>query len=70
METPDTSHILFGSAFPFSRHKNPAQDVRDTISGFEAFDGWDASARRDIEFNNAAKLFPRLAKIVDRVKTD
>jgi predicted TIM-barrel fold metal-dependent hydrolase len=69
MATTDTSHILFGSDFPFSRHKNPAQDVRDTISGFEAFDGWSASARRDIEFNNAAKLFPRLAETIDRAKT-
>ena len=32
------------------------------IAGFDAFDGWDASARRDIEYNNAAKLFPRLAR--------
>ena len=36
---------------------------------FEAFDGWDASARRDIEYNNAAKLFPRLAKTIERAKT-
>jgi predicted TIM-barrel fold metal-dependent hydrolase len=69
MATTDTSHILFGSDFPFSRHKNPAQDVRDTISGFEAFDGWNASARRDIEYNNAAKLFPRLAANIDQAKT-
>jgi predicted TIM-barrel fold metal-dependent hydrolase len=64
METTDTSHILFGSDFPFSRHKNPAQDVRDTIAGFEAFGGWDAAVRRDIEFNNAARLFPRLAQTI------
>lgn len=69
METTDTSHILFGSDFPFSRHKNPAQDVRDTISGFEAFDGWDASARRDVEYSNAAKLFPRLADAFERATT-
>jgi predicted TIM-barrel fold metal-dependent hydrolase len=59
-ETTDTSHILFGSDFPFSRHRNPAQDLRDMIAGFDAFDGWDASTRRDIEYNNSAKLFPRL----------
>ena len=65
METTDADHILFGSDFPFSRHKNPAQDVRDMIVGFDAFDGWDASARRDIEYNNAAKLFPRLARTIE-----
>jgi predicted TIM-barrel fold metal-dependent hydrolase len=61
-ETTDTSHILFGSDFPFSRHKDPAQDVRDTIASFEAFGGWSISARRNIEFDNAANLFPRLAQ--------
>jgi len=66
METTDTSHILFGSDFPFSRHRTPAQDVRDMIKGFDAFDGWDASARRDIEYNNAARLFPRLARAIEQ----
>jgi len=64
METTDTSHMLFGSDFPFSRHKNPAQDVRDVIANFEKFAGWNASARRAIEFDNAAKLFPRLANVI------
>ena len=63
LETTDTSHIVFGSDFPFSRHIDPAQDVRDVIANFEAFAGWSASARRDIEFDNAARLFPRLAHI-------
>jgi predicted TIM-barrel fold metal-dependent hydrolase len=64
LETTDTSHILFGSDFPFSRHRNPAQDVRDVIASLHAFDGWDAAARRGIEYDNAAKLFPRLAKTI------
>jgi len=68
METTDTSHMLFGSDFPFSRHKNPAQDVRDTLAGFDAFDGWTASARRDIEFNNAARLLPKFAASVPTSK--
>src|SRR4029079_8752011 len=68
METTDTSHILFGSDFPFSRHKTPAQDVRDMLKGFDGFDGWDASARRDIEYDNAAKLFPRLGRAIERVR--
>ena len=48
METADASHILFGSDYPFSRHRNPAQDVRDMMGCFKAFDGWDASTRRDM----------------------
>jgi predicted TIM-barrel fold metal-dependent hydrolase len=61
MEIADPSRILFGSDFPFSRHRNPAQDVRDMIAGFEAFNGWNAKTRRGIERDNALKLFPRLA---------
>ena len=61
MQIADPSHILFGSDFPFSRHANPAQDLRDTIAGFEAFAGWDAATRRGIERDNALRLFPRLA---------
>ena len=64
METVDPSHLLFGSDFPFSRHRDPAQDVRDMIAGFEAFDGWDAVTRRGIEHDNALKLFPRLAQSI------
>jgi predicted TIM-barrel fold metal-dependent hydrolase len=66
MDTTDTSHILFGSDFPFSRHRNPVQDVKDMMAGFNTFDGLDASARRDIEYNNAANLFPRLAQAIER----
>jgi 6-methylsalicylate decarboxylase len=62
MEITDPSRILFGSDFPFSRHRNPRQDVESLIAAFEAFDGWSAAERRGIESENAMKLFPRLAK--------
>ncbi len=62
MEITEPSHILFGSDFPFSRHRTPVKDVEAMIAGFEAFDGWDAVTRRAIEYENALKLFPRLAK--------
>jgi len=62
MEVADPSRILFGSDYPFSRHRSPAQDVRDLIAGFEAFDGWDDATRRGIERDNALKLLPRLAR--------
>ena len=64
MEIADPTRIVFGSDFPFSRHRNPAQDVRSLISAFEAFDGWDASVRRGIEHKNALRLFPRLAPAI------
>lgn len=64
MEITDPSHLLFGSDFPFSRHRNPRQDVRDTIAGFEAFEGWDAAARRLVEHDNALRLLPRLARAI------
>jgi predicted TIM-barrel fold metal-dependent hydrolase len=71
MQITDPSHLLFGSDFPFSRHRSPAQDVRDTIAAFEAFDGWDDVTRRGIEHDNALRLFPRLAQAIasaNRVK--
>ena len=61
-EIADPTRILFGSDFPFSRHRNPVQDVKSTIAGFEAFDGWDAKTRRGIEHDNALRLLPRLAQ--------
>jgi len=62
MEVADPKRILFGSDFPFSRHRTPIQDLKSTIAGFEAFDGWDEATRRGIEHDNALALFPRLAE--------
>lgn len=64
MEVADPKRILFGSDFPFSRHRDPVQDVKSTIAGFEAFDGWDEATRRGIERDNALALFPRLARAI------
>jgi 6-methylsalicylate decarboxylase len=64
VEIADPSRITFGSDFPFSRHRNPVQDVKTVIAAFEAFDGLNAPTRRAIESENALKLFPRLAKHV------
>jgi predicted TIM-barrel fold metal-dependent hydrolase len=66
MEVADPTRITFGSDFPFSRHQNPAQDVKNLIAGFNAFDGWDAQTRRGIESVNALTLFPRLAETTAR----
>jgi predicted TIM-barrel fold metal-dependent hydrolase len=62
LEIADPSRILFGSDFPFSRHKTPVQDVHDLIVGYEAFDGLDTATRRGIEHDNALALLPRLAR--------
>ncbi len=68
LEITDPSHLLFGSDFPFSRHRDPRQDVRDAIAGFGAFDGWDDAARRGIEHDNALRLLPRLAGAIAAAK--
>ena len=62
MEVAEPSRILFGSDYPFSRHRDPVQDLKATIAGFDAFDGWDDRTRRGIEHDNALALFPRLAQ--------
>jgi 6-methylsalicylate decarboxylase len=64
MEIADPSRVLFGSDFPFSRHRTPKDDVRSHISEFEKFGDWDPATRRAIESGNALKLFPRLAKVI------
>ena len=66
LEIADPSRILFGSDFPFSRHRSPVQDLRSTIAGFEAFEGWDEKTRRGIEHDNALMLLPRLAQAIAR----
>lgn len=62
MEIAEPSRVLFGSDFPFSRHRTPVKDVEAMIAGFESFAGWNAATRRAIESENALRLFPRLAK--------
>lgn len=69
MEIAEPSHILFGSDFPFSRHRTPVEDVESAIAAFEAFGDWNASTRQGIESKNALGLFPRLAKRLNAVRT-
>jgi predicted TIM-barrel fold metal-dependent hydrolase len=64
MELADPSRIVFGSDFPFSRHRNPIQDVKSLVAAFENFDGWTPAVRRGIEHDNALRLFPRLAEAI------
>jgi predicted TIM-barrel fold metal-dependent hydrolase len=69
MEIAEPSHILFGSDFPFSRHRAPMKDVKASIAGFRNFDGWTDATRRAIESENALKLFPRLAQQLGSIST-
>jgi len=54
----DPGHILFGSDFPFA----PRHLTAETIRGLEKHGGFDAAARRAVERDNAARLFPRFSK--------
>jgi predicted TIM-barrel fold metal-dependent hydrolase len=55
-ELVDPTHILFGTDYPFA----PEHMAGATISGLEDHGGFDAPARRAIERDNAARLFPRV----------
>jgi predicted TIM-barrel fold metal-dependent hydrolase len=52
----DTSHILFGTDYPFM----PESTTVETVEGVTAF--FDENARRQIERDNALALFPGLAQ--------
>ncbi len=55
-ELADPTHILFGTDYPFA----PEGVMGKTISGLEEHGGFDATAKRAIERDNAARLFSRL----------
>jgi len=54
-EVVDNSHILFASDYPFA----PELATMATISGLEAYDGFDDQSLKSIFYNNAYNLFPR-----------
>lgn len=53
----DTSHILFGTDYPFM----PESTTVETVDGIDAF-FTDDHVRRQVERDNALALFPRLAE--------
>ena len=59
-ELVDPTHILFGTDYPFA----PEGMTGETISGLEDHGGFDATAKRAIERDNAARLFPRLGSTI------
>ena len=60
-ELVPTSHILFGSDFPFL----PKPMIKSTIKGLNEYDGFDEKIRAEIEQTNALSLFPRFQSIIE-----
>jgi predicted TIM-barrel fold metal-dependent hydrolase len=58
-ELADPSHILWGSDLPFVYGAR----LREEVEHWEHYDGFDAAARAAVEHYNAAKLFPRFARV-------
>jgi predicted TIM-barrel fold metal-dependent hydrolase len=59
-ELADPTHILWGSDLPFVY----GERLQEEVDHWEAYDGFDAPARRKVEQLNALKLFPRLAPAI------
>jgi predicted TIM-barrel fold metal-dependent hydrolase len=60
-ELVDPSQILFGTDFPFA----PEPITQMSIDGLTVYDGFDASARRAIERDNALALLPGLRQRIE-----
>jgi predicted TIM-barrel fold metal-dependent hydrolase len=56
-EVADPTHILWGSDLPFVY----GERLQEEVEHWEAYDGFDATARLNVEQLNAVKLFPRFA---------
>jgi 6-methylsalicylate decarboxylase len=56
-ELADPTHILWGSDLPFVY----GERLQEEIDHWEAYDGFDGPARRNVEQLNALRLFPRFA---------
>jgi predicted TIM-barrel fold metal-dependent hydrolase len=54
----NTSHILFGTDYPFA----PGPVIGKTVKAFETYEGFDPEGGRAIEEKNAIALFPKLRK--------
>jgi 6-methylsalicylate decarboxylase len=57
-ELVEPTHILWGSDLPFVY----GQRLQAEVDHWEAYDGFDADERSDIEENNALRLFPRFSR--------
>lgn len=51
-----SSHILFGSDYPFA----PEAETQLVVNGVETYSGFSEQDRQAIEVDNALNLFPRL----------
>jgi hypothetical protein len=62
-ELVDSTHILWGSDLPFVYGKR----LQEEVEHWEAYDGFDATARRNVEQLNALRLFPRFAAAAEQL---
>lgn len=61
-ELADPTHILWGSDLPFVY----GERLQEEVDHWQAYDGFDASARLNVEQHNALRLFPRFAPTASR----
>jgi predicted TIM-barrel fold metal-dependent hydrolase len=62
-ELAGPTHILWGSDLPFVY----GQRLQEEVDHWQHYDGFDAVARRNVEQENALRLFPRFAPTVNEV---
>ena len=62
-ELADPTHILWGSDLPFVY----GERLQGEVDHWEAYDGFDPTARRNVEQMNALRLFPRFAPATDEL---
>jgi 6-methylsalicylate decarboxylase len=63
-ELVDSTHILWGSDLPFVY----GERLQEEFDHWEAYDGFDAPARRNVEQLNALKFFPRFAPAIGELR--
>jgi 6-methylsalicylate decarboxylase len=63
-ELADPTHILWGSDLPFVY----GERLQEEVEHWEAYDGFDATARLNVEQLNAVKLFPRFAQAAGELR--
>lgn len=61
-ELADPTHILWGSDLPFVY----GERLQEEVDHWQAYDGFDATARRNVEQMNALVLFPRFESKIDK----
>lgn len=64
-----TSHLLYATDFPYTKRKDSTNSYQMGYNAPRDSGLFDHAAMEDIVRNNSLKLFPRLAKEFDKVKS-